>query len=119
MMIVEDKKNLLEQVVDVAETASPTIVKKKWTIKRVLLYVVTLYFVLLILKFVFKVIWKGLNLLRVYIHNLTDEKKIVEVILWTFVGIVVGVLLNKQIINLWDTAIDFFNNVFLPWVINL
>jgi len=114
-----NEKNIVEQVADVADVVTSAVVKKKWTIKRVMLYVVTLYFVFLILKFVFKVIFKVLDLFRAYIHDLTDRHKMSEVFLWTLAGVISGVLLHKQIIDIWQNITDFFNNIFLPWVINL
>jgi len=81
-----------------------------------MLYVITLYFLLLIIKFVFKLIGKGLNLFRIYIHNITDEKKIGEVILWTLFGVVIGVVLNGQITSLWQGIVNWFNNTILPFI---
>lgn len=108
-----DEKNVVEQVVDVA---TPVLSPKKWTIKKVLLYIVTLYFIFLILKFVAKIIWKSLNWFRKYIHDLTDEKKIGEVILWTIFGVVLGVLLYQQILDGLNWIGYFWNEIIRPWI---
>ncbi len=95
-----NEKNIVEQVADVADVVTSAVVKKKWTIKRVMLYVVTLYFVFLILKFVFKVIFKVLDLFRAYIHDLTDRHKMSEVFLWTLAGVIVtGTSANLPNVN--------------------
>lgn len=103
-----ENENIVEQVVDTIP-----IVKPRLGIKKVLLYIVTFYFLILILKYVFKFVWKCLGFLRRYIHDLTDETKFGEVFLWTIIGMFLGVLLYNQLVWLWDWFVDFLNtNVF-------
>ena len=106
--------NVVSDVSKVVETVTP-VVTKKWTWKKVLLSIVTLYFVIILLKWLLVGIWKLLDLTRRYIHNLTDETKFIEVVFWTIVGVILGVVLHKQIMLCVDWIVRMWNTYILPF----
>lgn len=107
---------MLDNENNVVESVEMPMKVKIFSWKKLILYIVTFYWLILLIKWLFKVTIKLLDKLREYIHNLTNKEKMIEVIFYTLVGIVLGVLLNRQIIQGVNYIIDFWNNIALPWV---
>lgn len=114
-----EEKNIIGEMQNAMENIAP-VVQKKWTIKKILLYTFTLYFVFLLLKIIFKLIFKFLDIFRQYIHDLTEKEKILEVTLWTLFGFVIGMIvalvLYREILDGLIKLKDFWNTTVLPWL---
>lgn len=89
---------------------------KNLTWKKLILYIITFFWVILLLKWVVILFVRGLDKFREYLHNLTNKEKMLEVLSYTIIGMVLGVLLNKQILKLVAIIVEFWNGTILPWL---
>lgn len=107
---------MIDTMESVVDSVSPV---RKFTWKRLILYIVTFFWLFLLIKWLFKLTIKLLDRLREYIHNLTNREKMLEVLFYTFVGIVLGVIFKTYILKGLDLIGLVWKDTILPWLQNL